>query len=96
MQRLPGDRGRMPPDGTEAWLPAVILAASQIAVAAALVWFLVVARDLQGRIALPRAVLPVAMGVAVVVMIRVLWRAAANIRWAVRRMRRPPPGPPSP
>jgi hypothetical protein len=80
MQRLSGRSGAPEPRGAEAWLPALALAVTHLALVVALVWFLVVAKPMQGRIALPKATIPGAMAVAVVLAIFMSWRAWKALR----------------
>jgi protein-S-isoprenylcysteine O-methyltransferase Ste14 len=62
------------PRGIEAWLPALVLAITQIAVVVALVCFLIVAPPLQGRKGLPPGLIPAALLVAAVLALYLLWR----------------------
>jgi hypothetical protein len=68
------------PRGAEAWLPALVLAVTQIVLVIALVWFLVVARPLRARNELPRVVIPIAMATASLVALMMLWRAWRALR----------------
>ena len=71
------------PRGAEAWLPALVLAVTQIILVFALAWFLVIARPLRTHNGLPRVVIPAAMAVAALVALMMLWRAWRALR-AVR------------
>ena len=81
------------PTGLEAWLPPLAVAVASIAVVVALIWFVVIARPLQGRIAVPRWTIPAATTVAIVLAAYLFLRAILSVRAAVRgwRMRRVPP-----
>jgi ABC-type nickel/cobalt efflux system permease component RcnA len=73
-------RGRGAPEppkayGTEAWLPALVLAMTHIALFIALICFLVVAAPLKARNDLPRVLIPAAMTVAAILALWMLWRA---------------------
>ena len=75
------------PQGIEAWLPAVVLALTQIAVIVALIYFLAVAPSLLGRKSLPPGLIPASIFVAAVVALYLLWRvwrSAVTIRNALR------------
>jgi hypothetical protein len=84
-------RGRPEPPrarGAEAWLPALVLAITQILLVVALIWFFLVARTVKPRNELPRMLIPGAMAVAtvlVLMMIRRIWLACRIVGKAWRK-----------
>jgi hypothetical protein len=86
-------RGRGSPEtpkarGVEAWLPALVLAVTELVLVVALIWFLIAARPLQARNELPKVIVPAAMVVAGVLAGMMLWRACRallTVRKALRK-----------
>ena len=93
---MPHDRSverRPEPKGAEAWLPQLLLAVAMLAVVVALVRFVVVARPLQGRIALPAWTIPAAVLFCGGLALYLAVRAVLLIRGSVRALRRGRGGP---
>jgi hypothetical protein len=89
MQTEPNDPHRIPQRGAEGWVPPLLIAIANIALVIALVWFIVVARSLYGRIPVPPWLIPLAIiaaaGVAAHLLIRGVWHFRAARRGWLRR-----------
>lgn len=98
MMQRPSERKRGPAaHGVEAWLAPLVLAITNLALIAALVWFLIAVYPLRHRINVPKQTIPAAMVVAAVLCLLLFVRAVRSFR-AVRAglARRKMPPPPDP
>ncbi|MBD3160802.1 MAG: hypothetical protein GF328_01695 [Candidatus Latescibacteria bacterium] len=75
-----------PPRGPERWLPQLVIGLTSIALTIALAYFLLVAYQLRDRFGLPPGMIPIAMGVAAILVLTMAVRAFVQLRSAFRSM----------
>jgi hypothetical protein len=79
----PGPR----PSGLEAWLPPILLGTTRLALAGALVAFVVVALPLRSRISLPPVMIPAAVATCAILALWMVVQAVLQIRQGVRELK---------
>lgn len=77
-----------PPRGPESWLPQLLIGLVSILLTIALAYFLLVAYSLRDRFGLPGGMIPIAMGVAAILVLLMAGRAIGQLRAAARALRR--------
>jgi hypothetical protein len=75
-----------PPRGPERWLPQLVVGLTSLALTIALAYFLLVAYQLRSRFGLPPGTIPIAMGVAAILVLIMAGRAFVQLRAAFRAL----------
>jgi hypothetical protein len=78
--------GRSAPRGMEAWFPPIILGILNLVLVGALIYFIVVARGMRGRIPVPPWLISMAMVVSAAIATHLLFRAMRAFRAARRAL----------